>query len=623
MINELNVGPATITKTLGSGRIAYTSAPLFDMFGQKAVGGSVGKDLVFGTSGIFSNHIMRQINYTIDKLLQLQGYYLPQMWHTPYAKVAVFMSRDDVDSYYKSATSIRASIDAAHRVPTVFYELRDDIPADDWETLLDDFHLPGYHRHNAYEQTADAYLSRILDIESETGLKIYFECHHGGGSGWNGQLYVRSAVEATNQLDHPVVYTSNEGSHTNDYLEPYLYKYENGSILPALNYYAFPKSSTFDTAVKTNDINSFVEFVQQRMFRNNDHVHYLLHSQNVVSSMSTNYNNLLTYGLDPIYDLLYTNPVSFVDIMLNNANNISSSFSQTADKITMRLDAKNEIKGYSLQIPMTDTKAIDSIKLDGDDIDINYSSISGDGYFHLIYLNMSKGHHTLEITFTEKIPSFNNDIDGDYILDYLENYLEITESDNDDDGVLDSLEYFRYGSNLYSADSDNDGILDFDEVNLGTFLRFADSDFDLMDDKYEIDVGHNPIFYDAHYDDDNDGLSNYQEYLIYKGIIPTTSLTSSITSSNTNPSASSTTSTFSSTSSTTTSSTTSTTTTTLTHSSTTSTLSRTTSFNDDTSSLPNNTNSNTDESPLSSIVVLIGLSSVFLSVHSYRKKNLN
>ncbi|MCY3414602.1 MAG: hypothetical protein INQ03_23335 [Candidatus Heimdallarchaeota archaeon] len=551
-INYINRGPATITKPFGQGRIAFTSAPIFDFFGQKAMGGPNLSSNVYGTSSFISNMI-KLINYTIEKLLSMQAYYLPQLWHTPYGKLRVIMSRDDVDTYYEDAVTKRGDVDFAHGIPSIFYELRDDIPENDWETVLDNFHLPGYHRHSGYEQTADQYLERILDIEAESGVDLYFECHHGGGSGWYAQNYVRSAVEATNQLDHPVVYTSSEGGHTNNFLEPYLYKYDNGSILPALNYYAFPKSTTIDAAVNSRDVPKFYNYVKEKLFRIQGHIHFLLHSQNVKSTLLTNYNELLTQVLDPIYNLFYSDPMSFVNTQINNVQNVESTFSQNENSIQMNLHAKEDINGYSIILPLSDMMQISSINLDGNPILNQFNMLKGEGYSTLFYINMTKGDHVLNIEYQNSPVSFPDDQDSDLIPDFLEPFLNMNPliSDSDEDGVVDGLEYFRYGSDLNSIDSDSDGLRDDEEMQYGTQLRSKDTDFDIMDDKYEIERGHNPLFYDSHLDDDNDGISNYDEYLIYinKVSSSSSSISSSTSSGTTTSSTSSSTNSLSSTSS--------------------------------------------------------------------------
>lgn len=87
--------------------------------------------------------------------------------------------------------------------------------------------------------------------------------------------------------------------------------------------------------------------------------------------------------------------------------------------------------------------------------------------------------------------------------------------DNDIDGndIIDQDEYWLDQS-YFESDQDSDGLSDADEIFIGTDMNDEDSDGDLMPDKYEIDVGFDPIDpSDGNLDEDSDGLSNAQEYL--------------------------------------------------------------------------------------------------------------
>lgn len=494
------IGNITITKKLGSGRITFTSTSIFDVLGQRAIGGPILDHTIVGTKG--SGHAnLPMINYMIMKQFLMEDIFIPLLWHTPYGKLGVLMSRDDVDRYYESAVETRGNVDRSHNIPTIFYELRDDIPVDKWDSVLDrdsnnqTYHFAGYHRHTNYEYTNDSYLDRVLDIETETGLPVYFECHHGAGSGFFAQNYVRTAVEATNQLDHPVVYTSSEGGHGNQYLEPYLYRDSEGKIIPAKNYYAFPKSNTIDTEVNTNDVQDFRSYINKNLFQTSEHIHYLLHSQNVKSTMTTNYHQILSKTIDYIYSDLYTDPVNFILLTLNNANNVSAAMKISSNSIPMSYKASNDIEGYSIKIPMSSDYVLSDVTFDNQALnlaDMQYL-LDGDGYRVIFYVNMTEGMHDLVINYQLADLSFPHDGDGDFIMDKYEVLLETDPDnpDNDNDQIVDGLELFRYGTDPFKEDSDGDG----------------------MPDGWEINNGLNPVSDDGTGDMDNDGVSNIDEYL--------------------------------------------------------------------------------------------------------------
>ncbi|MHA1963794.1 MAG: M28 family peptidase [Candidatus Thorarchaeota archaeon] len=90
-------------------------------------------------------------------------------------------------------------------------------------------------------------------------------------------------------------------------------------------------------------------------------------------------------------------------------------------------------------------------------------------------------------------------------------HIEI-ETDIDDNGVLDSQEYW-IDEALFDSDLDSDGLSDAEELFQGTDSMLADSDDDTMPDKFEVDNGFNPLDpSDAGEDADSDGLTNAQEY---------------------------------------------------------------------------------------------------------------
>ena len=110
------------------------------------------------------------------------------------------------------------------------------------------------------------------------------------------------------------------------------------------------------------------------------------------------------------------------------------------------------------------------------------------------------------------------DTDEDGLTDGDEVFTHQTSpssSDSDDDGLSDSVEIQQYGSDPNLSDSDSDGLNDGDEVNIHqTNLLLADSDGDGLNDGFEIQYGFdaNTDNGESALDDDNDGLTNLQEF---------------------------------------------------------------------------------------------------------------
>ncbi|MCY3411779.1 MAG: hypothetical protein INQ03_09120 [Candidatus Heimdallarchaeota archaeon] len=62
-----------------------------------------------------------------------------------------------------------------------------------------------------------------------------------------------------------------------------------------------------------------------------------------------------------------------------------------------------------------------------------------------------------------------------------------------------------------SLDEDSDGLTNLQEYNLGTYANNSDTDADSMFDKYEVDNGLDPLVDDANGDLDGDGIPNWYE----------------------------------------------------------------------------------------------------------------
>ncbi|MEA2003918.1 MAG: fibronectin type III domain-containing protein, partial [archaeon] len=104
----------------------------------------------------------------------------------------------------------------------------------------------------------------------------------------------------------------------------------------------------------------------------------------------------------------------------------------------------------------------------------------------------------------------SNDPDGDRLPTDWENHYNQTgnlldpyNNDSDGDGKTDDLE-----------DPDNDGLNNYEEYVLGTDPNNNDTDGDGMPDGWEVENGLNPVDpTDGALDSDDDGLSNEDEYL--------------------------------------------------------------------------------------------------------------
>lgn len=97
----------------------------------------------------------------------------------------------------------------------------------------------------------------------------------------------------------------------------------------------------------------------------------------------------------------------------------------------------------------------------------------------------------------------NADTDNDGVADYLEDYFgtDKTKEDTDEDGLSDYLELLVIATNPLLADTDGNGINDGDE----------DADQDGCFNLSEVEMGTDL----AKADTDSDGLTDYEEYVVY------------------------------------------------------------------------------------------------------------
>jgi uncharacterized membrane protein len=110
------------------------------------------------------------------------------------------------------------------------------------------------------------------------------------------------------------------------------------------------------------------------------------------------------------------------------------------------------------------------------------------------------------------------DVDNDKLTNAkeLETGTNLTDTDTDDDGLLDGAEVTEYGTDPLDADTDDDGVRDAVEIQQGTDPTVADTDTDGLADGEEIDGATDPTVADT----DGDGLDDGRELDV--GTDPTT-----------------------------------------------------------------------------------------------------
>lgn len=140
----------------------------------------------------------------------------------------------------------------------------------------------------------------------------------------------------------------------------------------------------------------------------------------------------------------------------------------------------------------------------------------------LFSINTQTGKATLLSNVSTDIESlaiiFTSNSDNDSISDTWEekngldsNNPDDAKVDTDNDGLI-NLQEFLNGGDPLNPDSDNDGLSDGDEYFIyRTNLKENDSDSDGVLDGYEVRNGLNPLVNDANSDLDSDGLSNLRE----------------------------------------------------------------------------------------------------------------
>ena len=122
--------------------------------------------------------------------------------------------------------------------------------------------------------------------------------------------------------------------------------------------------------------------------------------------------------------------------------------------------------------------------------------------------------------------AFNPDSDGDGLNDGDEVHLygsSPTALDTDGDGLPDRDEILRYGTSPALADSDGDGLPDDEEILIqGTDPLARDTDGDGLPDFWEVENGRDPLVPDdwATVDTDSDGMPDFWELAFFGSTVP-------------------------------------------------------------------------------------------------------
>jgi hypothetical protein len=110
----------------------------------------------------------------------------------------------------------------------------------------------------------------------------------------------------------------------------------------------------------------------------------------------------------------------------------------------------------------------------------------------------------------------NNDTDGDQLDDYMEYYTvgsDPANNDTDGDQLDDYSEHYTIGTDPMNPDTDGDELDDYMEYHtVGSDPKDPDTDGDEMPDGWEYQYGLDLFADDAYYDNDTDGLDNFNEF---------------------------------------------------------------------------------------------------------------
>ncbi|HUU78412.1 MAG TPA: hypothetical protein VMX55_08695 [candidate division Zixibacteria bacterium] len=192
-----------------------------------------------------------------------------------------------------------------------------------------------------------------------------------------------------------------------------------------------------------------------------------------------------------------------IDYDKDGYSSYEESFYGTNDqKFDSDLDGMND--GYEIENNLNPLFNDAHADTDGDGL----SNIEEYNYQHFEYLLPS-------IYYIFRVNPTTNDTDRDGLTDYEEiityNSNPIL-ADTDADKLDDWLE-LQWSSDITDPDTDGDTLLDgFEVFYYKTNPTNSDTDGDNMPDDYEISNGLDPVLDDAAADNDEDGLSNYEEF---------------------------------------------------------------------------------------------------------------
>ena len=195
---------------------------------------------------------------------------------------------------------------------------------------------------------------------------------------------------------------------------------------------------------------------------------------------------------------------------------------------------QNSTQDLLVSLTNTMTSDVTQLTLQGLNDSSSFSENSGTGPRRLMVLNNGNESTRVEVVFT-----YENDFDGDSVLDSLQyNWPDpIPALDWDRDALSDQDEILA-GTDIFIPDTDMDSMLDGYEVafgldplrndvledldqdgltngrehGLGTFPNSTDTDRDTMDDMWEVVYLTDPFTNDTLDDPDNDNLTNIEEY---------------------------------------------------------------------------------------------------------------
>ncbi len=289
----------------------------------------------------------------------------------------------------------------------------------------------------------------------------------------------------------------------------------NGSYL-FVHYYYPTEFEIYDLKNITNPvlISQFglQPYLYQFIIR--DNLLYLLNRDNglEIREIDAQYNQTLFGVLSPTnYDFWDLAPESAINddfcFLVLDTNVLVVGFDSDDDTIADYL----EINEYGTD--PNDSDSDDDLMSDGYEIDFDLDPLNATDAL-LDYDNDSLTNYDESLILTNP---WLNDTDADFLTDDLEVFYGTNplSPDTDFDGLTDFEEIFDYTTDPNECDSDGDSLDDGVEVHLHqTDPLDNDTDDDLITDGFEVIFGLDPLFDDASFDLDLDGLTNYEEFLL-------------------------------------------------------------------------------------------------------------